>query len=90
MNLDPATIDNPWSAIVAVALIGFVAWSSWSGRRHAKATRATLEHEVRPNSGSSLRDSVNRIEAAQADHGHRLAALEAAAERRRGYLLWRR
>ncbi|KMM45616.1 hypothetical protein CWIS_09765 [Cellulomonas sp. A375-1] len=76
MNLDPTAIDDPWSAIAFVALIGYLVVVTWRSSRHAKATRRTLEHEVRPNSGSSLRDAVDRID-------KRLADVEAYHARRR-------
>ena len=90
VSLDPGTIDNPWGAVVALALV--VAVFIYYTRKtagHAKRAADTIEHETRPNSGTSLRDAINRIESTQTEHGARLLALEQAAERR-GRLSWRR
>lgn len=97
MTFDPTQVDNPWSAITFIAVLAYLVYNSWSSKRHSKnaagdAKRAadTIEHEANPNSGQSMKDSLNRLEAGvgeikgdvseikdtQYDHGARLAALE--------------
>ena len=65
MPLDP---DIPWGwnlllFAIAAAVVPIV--TSWIANRGTKAKLAAIAHEVRPNSGTSLADAVNRIEAAQ-------------------------
>jgi len=76
MTLDPTAIDDPWSAIAFVALVGYLVIVTWRSGRHSKRTARTLDHEMRPNSGSSMRDAVDRIEAKLDDVAARVAVLE--------------
>lgn len=68
--LDPGsyTADNWPQAFVLIAflliVVGLPSLLSWLGNRRVK----NIEHEVVPNAGGSLRDSVDRIEAALTDH----------------------
>lgn len=76
-SINLGDIDNPWAAVVAVVIV--LALMVWPGVM-AWLTRRTVRHEMKPNSGTSLRDSTDRIEATlatvvatQAEHGRMLA-----------------
>lgn len=64
MPLDP---DIPWGLnLLLFAMLALTpVVTSWIANRGTKAKLAAIAHEVRPNSGTSLADAVNRIEAAQ-------------------------
>ena len=74
MPLDP---DIPWGwnllLFAMLALTPVV--TSWIANRGTKAKLAAIAHEVRPNSGSSLADAINRTEAAQLVMTEQVAAL---------------
>ncbi|WP_263732552.1 hypothetical protein [Cellulomonas sp. SG140] len=82
-TIDIGSIDNVWQAVVVIALIVAVLvlpnLLTWSNARQAKQAaqeaRDVMHHESKPNSGGSMKDSLNRIEAAQAQHGRALADL---------------
>ncbi|GAA2242548.1 hypothetical protein GCM10010401_14330 [Rarobacter faecitabidus] len=68
-------------AVVTVALI--TAITSWvtalPARRDAAASRQAAEvaaHEARPNSGGSMRDAINRIEARQVEQGKEIGEIK--------------
>lgn len=103
-SIDLDAIVNPWQAIVVVVLIFAVlvlpnvaAWRNSREAKHAARRAAdTMEHEAKPNSGGSMRDALDRIEANQVQHGTvlldlvgRVETLERAAEKRHR-LSWRR
>ena len=75
---DISWVVNPWQAIALLAVVALA------------ETRKTLKHEIQPNVGSSLKDSLNRSEATQVEQGERLAKLEAAAEQRGARRMWHR
>lgn len=57
-------VGDSWPAaiVVCAAVAGFIAWRALPRLREiADAMKAVL-HELKPNSGKSLRDAVNRIE----------------------------
>lgn len=102
---DVTTVVNPWQAAVLIVLIVVVlggpqlaAWhNSRQAKTHAREARDAIRHEAQPNSGSSMKDSLNRIEQRQVEQGEalsdvvqRVAVLEQAAEKRGGRLSWRR
>lgn len=71
MPLDP-DIPWGWNLLLFAMLVLTPLVTSWIANRGTKAKLAAntdqlaaIAHEVRPNSGSSLADAVNRIEAAQ-------------------------
>lgn len=80
---DTHLIVNAWQAVVVVVVVIGVLWLpqffSW---RRAKEARDEIRHQSKPNSGQSLKDSLNRIEDRQIEQGERIAALEAIVERR--------
>lgn len=64
----PIDPDAPWGwnlAVLVLILAVVPALTSWIANRGTKRKLAAIEHEVRPNSGSSLADAINRTEAAQ-------------------------
>lgn len=64
MPLDP-DIPWGWNLLLFAMLVLTPVVTSAIANRGTKAKLAAIEHEVRPNSGTSLADAVNRIEAAQ-------------------------
>jgi len=56
-SVDIISITNGWQAAVAIALI--VALLIWPGV-NSHLTRKHLSHEMKPNSGSSMRDAVDK------------------------------
>lgn len=62
------------AALLAAAIPGILTYLN--SRRAAQQTR--------PNGGSTMRDSLDRIERKLDDHGERLAIIEAAHGDRRG------
>ncbi len=90
VDIDPvawSAIDSwPAALVVALLILALLVWPgilAWLNTRRVRQTLTTN------NGGSHVKDSLDRIEATQANHGARLAALEQAAERRGG-LSWRR
>jgi hypothetical protein len=101
---DVSAVVNPWQAAVLIVLIivvlGLPQVGTWRNSRqaktHAREARDAIRHEAQPNSGSSMKDALNRIEGRQVEQGQtldavvqRVAVLEQAAEKR-GRLTWRR
>lgn len=100
------TLVTTWpQAVVAIALVlaamvwpGVASWlNSRSAKEAAHGAREAIEHEARPNSGGSMKDSLNRIESTltvvlgnQEAHDARLDALEEAAAKRRRRNRWSR
>lgn len=99
-QIDIGAVVNPWQALVLVVFLVCVmvvpqvgAWVQ--ARRSAAAVhevKATLQEN---NGGGSVRDSLDRIEAAQAQQGdvltavvERVEALERSADKRGGRLRW--
>lgn len=64
MPLDP-DIPWGWNLLLFAMLVLTPVVTSAIANRSTKAKLAAIEHEVRPNSGTSLADAVNRIESAQ-------------------------
>lgn len=59
-------IINRWQAMVVVGIILVPQILTWLASR---STSRTLKHEVTANSGATLKDSLNRIEMRQKEHG---------------------
>lgn len=55
----------PWPAafVVIAAIFGFVAWKRLPGTKELGDVAGKILHELKPNSGKSLRDQTNRMEA---------------------------
>lgn len=74
-------IDNVWAVLALLIVLGvpslFTYLNSRSTRRTTTETHDTLKREVTTNSGSTLKDALNRIEAVQKQHGKSLAAIGA-------------
>lgn len=99
-NVDLNIITNGWQVLVVLIVVGVPAFFAWQNGKQAKKisqdTLDELNHQSNPNSGKSLKDSLNRIEAHQVrtnerldtqnaiqqDQARRLAALENTVERR--------
>jgi hypothetical protein len=60
----------------------YLAWNQRQSKKHAKRAADAIEHEARPNSGSSMKDSLNRIEATLLGVVDRVETLESTVERR--------
>lgn len=79
MLLSPLEIepDAPWPINVALIALGLLvlALPTWLTQRGNRKRIASIEHQVYPNSDGSMADAVDRIEAAQAVQGDRLAAM---------------
>lgn len=83
--IDP---DAPWWANLAVVAVVFLVPSffAWRASRTSRRAHQTLEHEMKPNSGSSIKDQLNRIEKGQKQQNARLRRVESrvtALEHRR-------
>jgi Sec-independent protein translocase protein TatA len=85
-------VVNPWQVLV-ICVIAFIvlglpqilAWlNSRKAKTHAKDAAEEIRHQSNPNSGKSLKDALNRIEASLAEQDKRLEKLE------RGRPFWRR
>lgn len=63
-NVDIISITNGWQAAVAITLI--VALLIWPGV-NSHLTRKHLNHEMKPNSGSSMRDAIDTANKTLAD-----------------------
>lgn len=56
-----------WEAASGVVIAAMTAWNSWTTRRanqtaaSATNTVRSIEHELTPNGGDSLRDAVDRV-----------------------------
>jgi cell division protein FtsX len=82
-------VQNPWQTIVIVvailvvlALPQILAWkNSSTAATHAKRAADEIEHQSKPNSGKSLMDSLNRIEATLEKQDVRLGELERQQKR---------
>lgn len=61
--------------LAVLGTLGGQIQSRFAGRAKAKAIE-TIEHEVKPNSGKSLRDAVDRIEAKVGTLADRVDVLE--------------
>jgi len=71
-------------ALAALAVGGPVStWVTHRGNRRKAAQLREVIHEVKPNSGGSMRDAVDRIEQAVSALGERVGELEVTAQRRR-------
>jgi len=72
--VDVSLIVNPWQAIVLCVLIfAVLIWPQMSARATAKRVEKTLTTN---NSGSTVKDQLDRIEKTQAAYGERLENLE--------------
>ena len=73
-----------WQQVAAllVLVIGFLAWRWLKG---VAAQIQDVHHEVHPNSGKSLADAVNRIDANVNNLTERVEQLEQT----RGFRLWK-
>ncbi|HUX71498.1 MAG TPA: hypothetical protein VMV41_13360 [Cellulomonadaceae bacterium] len=63
MTGNVADIDNIWALLALLVVLGVPASFTWLNSR---TTRRTLDHETKANSGSTLKDALNRLEAGQA------------------------
>ncbi|MEU4361195.1 hypothetical protein [Promicromonospora sp. NPDC023987] len=63
-------IGDSWPAalVVIAGVIGFVAWKALPYLKDIRDKTADVHHEMYPNSGKSLRDQMNRIEAWTIQH----------------------
>ncbi|MNW48365.1 hypothetical protein D3C74_257280 [compost metagenome] len=87
-------IDNPWAALVAVVFllgtpIGLLlnayltrraGQSAKSAEAHAAGAHQEIVHQANPNSGASLKDSLNRIEAFMKTVDAKVDAVEAKVD----------
>lgn len=101
-DIDITLVTNPWQALVLVVLIlAFVVWpgiAAWiQARRSASAVHEVKTTLQENNGGGSVRDALDRIEAAQASQGvlledltGRVTTLERATQPRPRRLPWRR
>lgn len=75
--IDP---DAPWWA--NLALIAFVflvpTWFAFRSSQASRRAHRALEHEMKPNSGTSMKDQLNRIERGQKQQSRRLQRVERA------------
>lgn len=78
MDLDTIIkINNGWQALVLLAIIVVPQVMAYLKGRQTKAAVAGLEHTLNEtNSGSTVRDALNRIEARQQEQGEVLDAVE--------------
>lgn len=60
-------------AAIAALPPTLVALAGFAQGRSTRARVDSVTHEMRPNSGGSMRDAVDRIERRQEEHGARLA-----------------
>lgn len=106
MSGDFTQVTSVWPVLALTAFFGIPAFFSWLNSReaksHAKAAYDETIHQANPNSGKSLKDSLNRIEATLATQGTtqeqqgealsdvvtRLSTLETAAEKRGRRSIW--
>jgi hypothetical protein len=60
-----SAVGDSWPAALALiaAVIGFVAWKALPILKDIASKAEDIRHQVHPNSGKSLRDAINRIEA---------------------------
>lgn len=86
---DIDTITNGWQVLVVLAIVTVPSIGGW-------VAAARIKHQSKPNSGNSMKDSLNRIEEKVDAHGEkidglteRVATLEHAAEKRGRQGLWR-
>lgn len=79
---DVTGVDNPYALLAVLAVLLYLAWKQRKTEKHSKRAADAIEHESKPNSGSSMKDSLNRIEARQEQQDARLAVLEQAVEKR--------
>lgn len=99
MTGDITEIGSIWPVLAIAVVVGTPALFGWLNSRDAKQAaqeaRDTMNHESQPNSGGSMKDSLNRIEATQKDQGSvltdvvdRLTVVERAAEKRGTRRMW--
>ena len=99
MTGDITEIGSIWPVLAIAVVVGTPALFSWLNSREAKhaaqEARDTMNHETQPNSGGSMKDSLNRIEATQKDQGavradvvERVTIVERAAEKRGSRRMW--
>ncbi len=67
-GIDPTTFQT-WESVAALGLLVFAVSvvpqiASWIAASRARDAAERIEHEMRPNSGGSLRDAVDRLEVA--------------------------
>ena len=81
-----SAVGDSWPAALALiaAVIAFVAWKALPYLKDIRGVLGEVHHEVHNNSGTSMKDAVDRIEARLDEHieiarvdSERLAALEA-------------
>lgn len=100
MTGDIARIQSVWPVLALAVFLGVPAFFGWlnskAARVHAKAAYDETIHQANPNSGKSLKDSLNRIEAKQEQHDEvladvvtRLSTVEKAAEKRSRRMWWK-
>ncbi|SDP08813.1 hypothetical protein SAMN04515671_2909 [Nakamurella panacisegetis] len=74
--------DQLWIAIVGgLALVASVTIPLLHIGRRSVRTAEAIEHELKPNSGGSLRDAVDRIEAVLPEIGKALERVDATTAR---------
>lgn len=78
--MDPSTIiqiENPWQALVLLAIVVVPQVLAYLKGRQTKAAVQAVTHTLQEtNSGSTVRDALNRIESRQKEQGEVLDAVE--------------
>jgi hypothetical protein len=80
--VDPTTVNNPYALAAVFVVLVYLAWNQRESKKPSKRAADTIEHETKPNSGSSMKDSLNRIEATLRGVVERVEDLESVVERR--------
>ena len=77
-------IDNVWALLALLVVLGvpslFTYLNTRSTRRTTTETHDTLKREVTTNSGTTLKDALNRIEGVLAEHTETLASQDQTLE----------
>jgi len=80
MTGDITLIDNIWPVMALVVVMGVPSLFAWLNSRqakeHARRGANEIEHQANPNSGASMKDSLNRIETTVKDIKHEQAAVK--------------
>lgn len=74
---DYIQIENPWQALVILAIVVVPQVLAYLKGRQTRAAVAEVTHTLQEtNSGSTVRDALNRIESRQKEQGEVLDAVE--------------
>ncbi|PFG19884.1 hypothetical protein [Serinibacter salmoneus] len=76
--MPPIEPDAPWWVNILVTVLAIAATSGgtvWVATRSTRRKVNSIEHEVKPNSGKSMADAVNRVEDIVTQQAERLAGL---------------